>query len=168
MERLTAWRLASPHDLRRARRLVRQLACDLPAFDTVWIDALVQLGRLTPYQARLLESDDPAQLLVGDLLLLDEFGHSAWSRTWLARPVNGPATVRCVVKRLTPPRELQAAAAERWRQLLAVSRGFAHPCLVAADRGWEDAQGLWIVSRHVDGVALPELLVRRGPVGYER
>lgn len=47
--------LVTPRDLRRARGRVRALAADLPAFDTVWLDALVQDSRLTPFQSRLLE-----------------------------------------------------------------------------------------------------------------
>jgi hypothetical protein len=30
------------------------MATDLPAFDSVWIDALVQMHRLTPFQAQVL------------------------------------------------------------------------------------------------------------------
>ena len=56
--RLLTLNLCSPRDWRRCRPIVRRLARDLPTFDSVWLDALVQLGRLTPFQARRLEEKD--------------------------------------------------------------------------------------------------------------
>jgi hypothetical protein len=55
-ETLLRLKICSVRDFRRAKRRVRRLARDLPAFDFVWIDALLQARRLTPFQARLLES----------------------------------------------------------------------------------------------------------------
>lgn len=159
-QRLRDWQLCRPHDLRRARARVRQLASDLPAFDSVWIDALVQNGVLTPYQARVLETAEPEQLRVGDFILLDELGRSSRSRTWLARRIGRPE--RCVVKQIVAPPESQAALVERGRLLTDVGAGFTHPQLVAPQRCWEDGGGFYAVSRHVSGLPLSELLVRRG------
>ena len=58
-------KLCSENDLRRSRRCVGKLTCNLPAFDSVWLDALVQIGRLTPFQARMLESSDWHALEIG-------------------------------------------------------------------------------------------------------
>ena len=56
-ETLLRLRICTAADFRRAKRRVRRLARDLPAFDFIWIDALLNLRRLTPFQARLLETN---------------------------------------------------------------------------------------------------------------
>lgn len=159
-QRLRSWQLCQPADLRRARRIVQRLARDLPAFDSVWIDALVQLGRLTPYQARILESDAPSSLRVGDVLLLDEIGRSAWGRTWLGRSTSRGEL--CVLKRVLAPIEKQATIAEQGRRLVSAAVGFSHPNLVAPTGFTEDRDGCAFISQHISGVPLSELLVRRG------
>ncbi|RPI84220.1 MAG: hypothetical protein EHM42_07680, partial [Planctomycetaceae bacterium] len=78
-------RLCSPADLRRCRLLVRRLAADLPAFDSVWLDALVQFGRLTPFQVRILESASPHLIAAGPCVLVDQLGHGIHNRTFLGR-----------------------------------------------------------------------------------
>ncbi len=159
-QRLRSWQLCLPADLRRARRIVQRLARDLPAFDSVWIDALVQLGRLTPYQARILESDAPSSLRVGDVLLLDEIGRSAWGRTWLGRSTGRREL--CVLKRVSAPVEKQAGIAEQGRRLVSSALAFSHPHLVAPTGFSEDRDGCAFVSPYVGGIPLSELLVRRG------
>jgi eukaryotic-like serine/threonine-protein kinase len=159
-QRLRDWRLCRPADLRRARRRVRQLARDLPAFDSVWIDALVQDGRLTPFQARVLESDQPDALAVGDYVLLDELGRSRGSRTWRARSLSQAG--QFVVKRVTPPPERKADLATRGRQLAASAAGVTAADLIAPTVFWEDTTACYFVMPFVAGTPLSELLVRRG------
>jgi len=47
-QRLAEWRLCTPQDVQRCRRAVRSLVRDLPSFDSVWIDVLLQHRLLTP------------------------------------------------------------------------------------------------------------------------
>ncbi|MDZ4687485.1 MAG: serine/threonine-protein kinase [Planctomycetaceae bacterium] len=158
--RLRDWRLCRPADLRRARRRVRQLARDLPAFDSVWIDALVQDGRLTPFQARVLESDEPQALAAGDYVLLDELGRSRGSRTWLARSLSSGTP--CVVKRVVTQPERKADLITRGRQLASSAAGLTASDLIAPTSCWDDATGCYFVMPFVAGTPLSELLVRRG------
>ncbi|HET6423749.1 MAG TPA: hypothetical protein VFG20_08710, partial [Planctomycetaceae bacterium] len=160
LQRLQDWRLCRPADLRRARGRVRQLARDLPAFDSVWIDALVQVGCLTPFQARVLESPASEQLLVGEYLLQDELGHGRWTRSWLAKPTTSTSLV--VVKRITAPRETAAEVAQRGRELVRKSAGIAKSGCVLPSACWEDANGFYLVAPFISGTPLSELLVRRG------
>lgn len=160
MQRLQDWHLCQPADLRRARGRVRQLARDLPAFDSVWIDALVQIGCLTPFQARVLESPTPEQLLVGEYLLQDELGHGRWTRSWLAKSLTQRQIV--VVKRLTAPREDAAAVATRGRELVRRAASVPRCDCVLPQACWEDANGFYFATPYVPGTPLSELLVRRG------
>ncbi len=172
---LTQFRLCTPSDLRRCRRLVRRLAHDLPAFDSVWIDALVQAGRLTSFQARVLESPHPEQLGVGPCVLVDQLGRGHSGATFLARHVD--SAERCVLKRMTFPPETLPPVVERLNQLVQTARSLSHPHVVAphlckvlapaaADgRGRSspaDPTDVVLLSRHVPGLTLKELLIRRG------
>jgi hypothetical protein len=161
LRRLREGGLCRPSDLRRAARQVRRLARDLPAFDSVWIDALVQLGCLTPYQARVLESPTPAALWVDDLLLLDELGRSGTGTTWLARGVSS-SRERWVVKRVRGAVEKQAQIAELARQLVERAADFEHPHILPPRRCRETREGLLLVSPWRAGIPLGELLIRRG------
>lgn len=160
LKRLLDWQLCRPGDLRRARYIVRRLAHDLPAFDSVWIDALVQLGCLTPYQARILESSTPAALKCGEALILDELGRSAWGHTWFGRLPGDSAGV--VIKQITPPRERHSGIVERGRVLVAEAARLESRQIVAPFRMTHDAVTCTFFSRFTPGLSLQELLVRRG------
>lgn len=91
---LESLQLCSGSELRSCEPLVRQLAQDLPDFDSVWVDALVLNGCLTTWQADILLSADPPALRVGEYLLESRLGAS----TWLAR---SPARRElCVLRRI--------------------------------------------------------------------
>ena len=71
---LRAEGLAARCDLDRCTPLVRSLAAELPDFDSVWLDAMVQLRQLTPWQASQLQLNPPGSLSVGHYLLLQPLG----------------------------------------------------------------------------------------------
>ncbi len=161
VRRLTELQLCRPQDFQRAKGLVRRLAYDLPAFDSVWIDALVQLRRLTPYQARVLEQGSAAELRVGSLVILDELGRGPRATTCLAKSLERQD--RCVVKRLRVPPEDVTECRRRLLALLERTAGWSHPHLVVPHTmPAGDERELAVVSRFVAGVPLSELLVRRG------
>jgi eukaryotic-like serine/threonine-protein kinase len=162
LQRLTEWQLATGRDIARAARLVKRLAHDLPVFDSVWIDALVQQRLLTPYQARELESESPQPLAVREWVLLDELGRGRWSRCWLARAARGRNQVVVKWSQWPEPQHSQRIAATQ--SLVATRLGLSHPGLISAEHSWHDEQGLWTVSPFVAGTSLAELLVRRGRV----
>ena len=72
IRRLAELQLADDRDLHACRRRVRVLARGLPALDSIWIDALVQAKRLTPLQARLLESGAGDTIRANEHLVLTE------------------------------------------------------------------------------------------------
>ena len=116
--------VCGPRELRRCRRRVRRLARDLPAFDSVWIDALLQSRILTGYQARLLSSNDPRRLRVGPCVLLDRLGGGQWSETCVAEII-GRRGVRRALKRLVVPSDVLEAISERLQTLTVVGKPVA-------------------------------------------
>lgn len=65
IELLSRQRLALPRQLAAVGRRVRRLAGNLPAFDSAWLDALVQAGQITPFQAREIKAGRGQQLACG-------------------------------------------------------------------------------------------------------
>ena len=161
VRRLTELQLCRPQDFQRAKSYVRWLAHDLPAFDSVWIDALVQLRRLTPYQARVLEEGTASELRIGSYVILDQLGKGPRATTYLAKSLEKQD--RVVLKRLRIAAGDVTECRHRLLALLERTAGWSHPHLVVPNSmPVSDEQNVAIVSRFVVGVPLSELLVRRG------
>lgn len=158
-------RLCTRSDLRRCRRRVRTLARDLPAFDSVWIDALQQLRRLTPFQAKLLQSTRASEIALGPCVLLDRLGSGLRATTYLARPRENRG--QCVLKRLRLPPEALDAALSRLEELTVRLRSFSRASVVAPHTALRHNGELIAISRHVDGPNFEELTVRRGRFSAE-
>ncbi len=151
--------LCTRADLRRCRGRVRQLARDVPAFDSLWIDALVQARKLTAFQAKLLESGQPERLAVGPCVLVDRLGHGT-SATYLAR--HPQHKERCVLKLITIPEEHRNSTLESLRHLVSLGEKLAHPSAIIPQFSLVHQHLLVTISRYVAGPPLNQLLVRRG------
>jgi len=153
-------KLCSERDLRRCHKYVRRLTCDLPAFDSIWLDALVQIGRLTPFQAKLLESSRPGRIRIGPCVAVSRLGGGPLGQTLLARPQDGGEL--CVIKLLNSSDGFSVETIERLQNLVQAAKGLDHPSLVApvSCAGFDNQ--VLLVSRYVPGPHLGELLVRRG------
>lgn len=62
--------LTGTAELSGTESLVRRIAGGLPIHDGLWIDALVRRGKVTPFQAKLLDERRHAELSVGDKFVL--------------------------------------------------------------------------------------------------
>lgn len=161
VRQLTELQLCLPSDLHRARGRVRCLSYDLTAFDSVWIDSLVQLRLLSPYQAKQLEDGHADRLRIGSFVVIDEIGRSDRGTTLLARRLH--RRDRCVIKRQHLEQERSAEANQQLQCVIERATGFAHPQLVLpSEILTTDRNELIAVSRFVPGLPLNELLVRRG------
>lgn len=69
MQTLASLNLAGQRELARVAPRVRKLARGVPAFDSVWIDALAQCGAITAYQAGELHNHRGQRLRVGPYLI---------------------------------------------------------------------------------------------------
>lgn len=152
--------LCQASDFRSARRLVRRLSRDLPSFDSVWLDALVQQRALTPYQARQIELGSASQLVVGPYRLREQLGAGSRGQTWLA---DGPDRDRVVLKRLRLVSESAPDCHARLVASLNRASGIRHPHIVIPEVLLQpEADSLVTVSPWVSGLTVSELLVRRG------
>lgn len=158
--RLQALGLCTPRDLRRCRARVRRLCRDLPLFDSVWLDALVQAGTLTPFQSRLIASGDPSSVSVGPLILVDRIDSDGRWTNYTARRPPGRDLVHVTI--IDTPAAALTPTVERWQSLIdrlhdCRDERLAVPQAVHVDRG-----RIVVLSRWSPGSTLAELLVRRG------
>ena len=166
LKTLSALKLCTPRDLRQCRGYVRRLTRDLPTFDSIWIDGLVQTRRITAFQAQCLESGRADSLVIGPCLLLEKLGATALAETYLAR--RRDADDVCVLKLTSVAPENVKMLSERLSKLTTLAAEFDHPAIVLPQATqvaeWPSAGKLRIVtiSRHVRGPNLSELLIRRG------
>ena len=151
--------LCSKRDLRRCRRKVKRLTSDLPAFDSVWIDALVSQKSLTPYQATLLESETPERIALGEYILIDRLGGRNRSETFLARTRKRKRF--CLKTLHLRPEQIEPA--EKYLQETARRLAeWQHPNVVAPRQVIKQHDLLVVVSRYIPGLSLRDLLIRRG------
>ena len=89
MSRVDAVEIAIRKAGERCRGAVRRLVRDLPSFDSVWIDVLLQHRLLTPYQARVLDSADPDRLRLGGHIIRECLEENAWRGVYRGRSLEG-------------------------------------------------------------------------------
>jgi hypothetical protein len=159
-QRLAEWRLCTPQDLQRCRGAVRRFVRDLPSFDSVWIDILLQHRLLTPYQARVLDSADPDRLRLGSHIIRECVEENAWRGVYRARSLTGDTTSLLTVHALHP--EDRVNALESIDQTIARLRGVAVEGLVMPVRAEVGGRELIVESPDIHATPLRELLVRRG------
>ncbi len=152
--------LCTPRDLRRCRKRVKRLAHDLPAFDSVWIDVLLQTRHLTPFQAQILDSGAPEKLIIGPCVLLNRLGGGDRGETFLARHKSSRRI--CVLKLVSSLNQFSEEELTDLEKVTADLAGWNHPGIAVPQVCDRLETQLVIVSRYVSGPKLSELLVRRG------
>ena len=186
---LTASGLCSRAEIEQCEPLVRGLCQDLPDFDSVWLDALVQQNSLTPWQAEQLQDSDAARIAIGRFHLSKPLG----AHTWLATE---RASSKFFVLRKVPAAGLAAHAnlERRLSELLAsltksrsnIPAALSIPleCLVTESASVADlhtatehaagnaetddfAPELFLRSEYVSGWSMEELLIRGGRLPFE-
>ena len=160
LDTLLNLKLCTRRDLFRCRGRVRRLARDLPAFDFVWIDSLLYARKLTPFQARLLESSDYERLCAGPCVLMNQLGLGKHSSTYLARQRDGRRHV--ILKLINMPAESLSSTLSGLEKLVSSAGELTHLNIVAPHAALQHNNQLVTLSRHVKGPQLSELLVRRG------
>jgi eukaryotic-like serine/threonine-protein kinase len=125
---LLGLKLCSPRELRRCASRVKALSADLPAFDSVWLDALVQRRVLTSWQSQTIELDQPELLRIGPCVVEDRIGQSHRSATFIARLPDQQG--QCVIKRVIVPTELRKPINDRLKQLTEKAQRLSLPGIV--------------------------------------
>lgn len=160
VRQLASLGLCSSGDLRRCRPRVRRLARDIPSFDTVWIDALVQNRAITTFQADLLSAQQPDSLTAGPFVLVDRLGSDGLFTDYRARRRDDRRPLLLTVVDQDP--EAAGSALDRLHAVVDRLRGFSARSVGPIQEFAADNGRLVVASPWVEGANLQELLVRRG------
>ncbi|CAK9015902.1 Serine/threonine-protein kinase PrkC (Ser/Thr-protein kinase PrkC) [Durusdinium trenchii] len=165
---LTELRLVNARGLRRCRPLVARFARDVPAFDSVWLDALVRKQLLTPFQAQVLGRRDYTGLRVGPCVLRQPLQQDPVLTLFEARRLD--ERTPALVTRVDVGTHSVVEVAERFRERWGSVLGREVSGVVIPEPLEESEERLALLSRHVAGQHLEALLVRRGrfPVSAAR
>ncbi|MCH2200502.1 MAG: protein kinase [Fuerstiella sp.] len=146
---------------------VRQLAGDLPGFDSCWLDVLIAHRLLTPWQAGLMQSDNPHFMRQGAYRLREPIGQ----RTWQAETLDRSRLVvlsrladddRPAAEHVLARARSEVEAANDARPLIPES-----VCLPREYFRDERTDCGWVVSPFVPGWQLDELLIRGGRLPWQ-
>ncbi len=156
--------LATADSLREAAPRVAKLAGDLPDFDSVWVDALVQLRRLTPLQAARVNAGRGDTLLCGDYLITHALAGPYYAECFAARHRETGTNVRlyCVEK----PQASTAETVQAIAALVEQSRTLA-PAACAVEQAGTDGKRVWAICRMTEGTTAGQWLLEHGRFPHE-
>ncbi|HVJ86345.1 MAG TPA: protein kinase [Caulifigura sp.] len=146
--------------MQRCRRAVRSLVRDLPSFDSVWIDVLLQHRLLTPYQARVLDSADPDRLCIAGQIVSVCLEENAWRAVYRAKSLESGEPCLVTLHGVHP--EERTRVLQSIDRTIASLRGCSVEGLVAPRRAEVNEHELMVYSADARGTPLRDLLVRRG------
>ncbi len=118
------------------------------------------MGRITPFQAQILESASPRSLAIGPCLAVKRLGGATVRETILATQREGGE--QCVTKILRASGQLPEESLERLEELVLRGKHVDHASIVVPFSCVRVENDVVLVSRFVPGPHLGELLVRRG------
>jgi hypothetical protein len=157
IDKLQRLGLATAADLEAAERCVARTACDLPRCESLWIDALVQLRTLTPYQAFQWNAGHGQELAIGPYVLCQPRPRCDFLPCYRARHRQSSENVLLTVCGNASPQVLEQA-----ERLIVASAGLRHQALVPVQAAGLDGSRLWIASPWIDGLTAAEWLIHHG------
>ena len=156
-DRLRQSRLLSDSELQQA---ASRFSDEVPS--QAIADALVQEGKLTPFQVRQMCAGDTQPLSVGQYRLLDELGRGGMGRVYKALHTFMGRVV--AIKVISPELVSDPIAVEWFRREVRASTHLNHPNIVMAYDA-NEAEGLhFLVMEYVHGVTLDVLVKQYGPL----
>jgi hypothetical protein len=144
------------------RNEIRQLAHDLPIFDSLWLDALVRIGKLTSFQAEMIHLQGLESLLTGAYVIKDLIRDQGGNLEFLARKQS--LSPEFLLSRWQISEQEQQPYLDRLEELKAKLQLVASLRCEKILEILQEKDSLTIVSSHQHGLNLKELLIRRGRI----
>ena len=161
IDKLEQFTSVRERDLSRCAAYVRLLNRDLPMFDSIWLDALVQRRLLTPFQADSLSERREEFLRVGEYLLVDQLQQNQVHFRYLAQ--HAQTKKRFLIDEYRQPVPCPSETASRLshqRSQILRNRQTGENLLPLDYISKENS--LFVVHPYFRGLTAGELLVRRG------
>ena len=171
-ELLARLHLATAEQVAAAGRYARRLAGDIPLFDSVWIDALLQSRLLTPYQAAEINAGRGQQLLVGPYVIRHALGNLGYAQSFTAWEIHpfeiepkskSNRKVQLVVKRCQSASAAEQAAA-KLQSTIARFAEFKPSGIAPLTAAGADGNTLWAAFEAADGYPLGEMVACSGRI----
>lgn len=125
-------------------------------------DQLVQLKKLTPYQAETLATGKLENLVLGNYVILDQLGEGGMGQVYKARHREMD---RIVALKVLPPEKLGSkSGVKRFGQEVKAAARLHHPNIVTAFDADISGGIPYLVMEYVEGQDLQVMLARRGPL----
>lgn len=159
IDRISALGLCTPGDFSRCRPLVKKLARDLPTFDIIWLDALVQKRLLTTFQANSL-AETSTRLKIGPYLLVDELHVEHDISVFKARTDDHKTVASLSVIQCTDNEREKIVA--RLNEKISNFSVVKSPSLILPHACQIDGSEIVVVEPFIEGPTLAELMNRRG------
>jgi hypothetical protein len=139
----------------RARRLARQL----PLLESVWLDALVQVRCLTPWQSLELKAGRGDRLRVGPFVLESPLDWPDFGLAYRARRIDDHAAFRVVILAGRPS---MPDPVGRLEVLAARAPELARPGVTPIVAAGADGDRCWCASPASDGIPLSQWMIHHG------
>ncbi len=157
---LSRLRLADAETVREMLGRARSLAQGLPLFPSVWIDALVQARRLTPFQAAQINAGRGPLLAIGPYVATHAPRSLGYSDCQRARSLEGDGEIELLLARTAGDRaELQV---KKLTELVVQLAEVASPAIVPAEQAGDADGRQWIAFARADGKPLDRWLSLNG------
>jgi eukaryotic-like serine/threonine-protein kinase len=171
-ELLARLHLATAEQMAAAGRFARRMAGDLPLFDSLWIDALLQSRLLTPYQAAEMNAGRGQPLLIGPYVIRHALGNLGYAQSFTGWEIDHPETeptpksrrkVQLVVKRCRSASGAEQTAA-KLQSMVARFAEFKPGGIAPLTAAGADGNTLWAAFEAVDGFPLGEMVACSGRI----
>jgi serine/threonine protein kinase len=172
VDRLERLQLATAADLLAVQGRVRQLANDLPLFPSVWVDALAQARKITPFQAAEINAGRGERLAIGSYLLampLLSLGYADYYRATDARSKRAVHLLVAPAPAKGPPVDTQSsfvppadAAVAQSLQLIERQATNSNRHIIRPDGAGADSGRVWIAYPPTHAKPLCSNLERTG------
>ncbi len=158
LEQFTAVR---ERDLSGCGAYVRLLNRDLPMFDSIWLDALVQRRLLSPFQADSISEGREESLKVGEYLLIDQMQQDQVHVRYLAQ--HSQTRKRFLIDQYRQPTPCSTETLAELSEIRLQLQRNRHPNEIALPVDYiAKENSLFVVHPHFRGLTAGELLIRRG------
>jgi serine/threonine protein kinase len=128
--------------------------------------ALVEAGKLTPYQASAVYQKKTKGLIVGNYLVMEKLGQGGMGKVFKAR--HRPSSRVVAIKVLPPSFARDRTAVLRFRREVEAARLLKHKNLVTAMDADEDRGVPFLIMDYIEGHDLDQRVREHGPMPIEQ
>ena len=157
LERL---RLASATQIDRVAPRVRRLAGELPDFESVWVDALMQARVLTPLQAAEINAGRGESLVCGPFVIANRVASPHFAECFAATHLETTQRVR--LYRVLRPQVDAPSAARQLQRTIEQLTPLVGPASGIVQQVGLDGDAVWAACSWLDGVTAAEWMSEYG------